>query len=210
VASVVRSRARRAKTAFIAGGTRMLSCVVFSWNNASSSRRLRSVWSSTTSDTPVSRRSKTSCVSAQRVASESVAPFRSFGTARRPGSFFLLKERDQTRAAHRGRQAAHAALAKQERYPFDRSDGTEAVRLFQESRACFIQAGLSEDAGRVAEELQRWTSRIDEEYAALRLQLRVALDQRRHQDALSAVKGLQSLLGERGGAYGGVAFSASP
>src|SRR2546428_4015981 len=79
VASVVRSRASLIRTAFIAGGIRMLSCAVLSCSTASSSMLSRSLWSSTTSAMPASKRSSTSCALAQRATSASLAPRRSLG-----------------------------------------------------------------------------------------------------------------------------------
>jgi hypothetical protein len=86
------------------------------------------------------------------------------------------------------------AHAKQERAPFDRSDGVEALKLLSEAKACFDTAGLTAQATAAEQERAAWQQQMDEEYAALRLRLRVALDQNRVADALTALKGLEALV----------------
>jgi hypothetical protein len=82
---------------------------------------------------------------------------------------------------------------------FARAEGIEALQLLGVAGACYRQAAETRGAARAANELERWTGRLNEEYAALRLRLRVALDHGRHSEALLAVRGLQSLTGARPG-----------
>lgn len=100
-------------------------------------------------------------------------------------------------AAHQAREAEHAALAKQERFPFDARDGVEAASLLGQARACFATAALEPDRARVESELAQWSERLRQDYAALQLKLRVALDNDRREDALDACLGLEALLGSR-------------
>ncbi|HVW25512.1 MAG TPA: hypothetical protein VHC69_09085 [Polyangiaceae bacterium] len=107
------------------------------------------------------------------------------------------RERDPQVAEHRAREAERAAHAKAERFAFAFRDGVEAGRLFQESRACFETVGLESDVARVNDESRGWIGRVNDEYAAARLRLRVALDHRRYAEALEAAKELRALLGDR-------------
>ena len=100
-------------------------------------------------------------------------------------------------AEHHAREAERAALAKKERFPFETRDGVEAASLLGEARACFGTAALEPDRARVDAELKQWSERLGQEYAALQLRLRVALDNDRQQDALGACQGLEALLARR-------------
>ena len=87
-------------------------------------------------------------------------------------------------------RAGHAlaeAHAKQERAPFDRTDGVQALKLLSEAKACFDAAGMAAQATATERERASWQEQMDEEYAALRLRLRVALDQKHPDDALLAL-----------------------
>ncbi len=86
------------------------------------------------------------------------------------------------------------ARAMKQRAPFDRGDGVRALKLLGEAKVCFELAGRVDDAVATEQERARWQDEVDEEYAALRLRLRVALDQKRFGDALSALRGLEGLL----------------
>jgi len=103
-------------------------------------------------------------------------------------------ERESSVAEHRARDHERAALAKQERSAFDATDGVDAVSLFREAQACFQLAGKADDVLRVANKLSQWSGRLNERYATVRLQLKVAVDKQRHADALTAVRELQALL----------------
>jgi len=90
-----------------------------------------------------------------------------------------------------------AAYAKVERSAFVVEDGVVAVRLFQHARACYEVAGKSAELARMVAELQRQTERLNEQYATLRLRLRVALDKDRYSEALGATRDLQGLLSKQ-------------
>lgn len=94
----------------------------------------------------------------------------------------------------RAAKALAEAHAKQKRAPFDRTDGVDALKLLSEAKACFDTAGLTAQATAAEQERAGWQQQMDEEYAALRLRLRVALDQNRVTDALTALKGLEALV----------------
>jgi hypothetical protein len=110
-------------------------------------------------------------------------------------------DRNPATAGHRAHESERIAHAKQQRFPFDRTDGLHAALRLAEARACYRLAGQSEAEQRAATDLKRWQGHMNEEYAALRLQLRLALDQSRTEDALTAVKALQTLLPEEPGEY---------
>ncbi len=97
-------------------------------------------------------------------------------------------------AGSRAAKALVEARAKQARAAFDRTDGVEALKLLSEAKACFETAGMTAQATATAREHAAWQQQLDEEYAALRTRLRVALDQNRAADALQALKGLEALL----------------
>lgn len=97
-------------------------------------------------------------------------------------------------ASSRAVKALAEAHAKQQRAPFDRTDGVEALKLLGEAKACFDTAGMAAQATAAEREHATWQQQMDEEYAALRLRLRVALDQNRAADALTALKGLEALV----------------
>jgi hypothetical protein len=100
-------------------------------------------------------------------------------------------------AEHHAREAERAALAKEERFPFEARDGVDAATLLGEARACFATAAQDADRARVDTELKRWSERLGQEYAALQLRLRVALDHEQQQDALGACHALEALLASR-------------
>lgn len=107
------------------------------------------------------------------------------------------RERDPQVAEHHAREAERAAQAKAERFAFAFRDGVDAGRLFQESGACFEAVGLTTEVARVNDESRGWIGRVNDEYAAARLRLRVALDHRRFAEALDAAKELRALLADR-------------
>lgn len=100
-------------------------------------------------------------------------------------------------AARHAREAEQAALAKEERFPFEARDGVDAARLLGEARACFATAASEPDRTRVDAELKQWSERLNQDYSALQLKLRVGLDNDRQQDALDACAGLEALLAGR-------------
>lgn len=103
-------------------------------------------------------------------------------------------------ARHHAVAAEAAARAKEERQPFSRRDGVEALRLYAEAQGCYAVVGAEEDARRVQAEFERWSAALEEEYASLRLRLRLALDQKRFEEALATARALEILLGPAPGA----------
>lgn len=106
-------------------------------------------------------------------------------------------ESEPARAEHRARVTEQAGRARAQRFPFATRDGVEALDLLVESAACYRAAGRDGDADRLQDAAATWFARLDDEYASARLRLRVALDQERHGDALSAARHLQALLSPR-------------
>ena len=102
-------------------------------------------------------------------------------------------EIDPNRSETLATQAERSALAKEERSAFAIIDGAQALALLSESEACYRAAGKSVDAERLNAELRRWTSHLNEDFAATRLRLRMALEHERWGEALEAVQYLQAL-----------------
>jgi hypothetical protein len=107
------------------------------------------------------------------------------------------REQEPARAAQRARELEHAARAKVQRSAFVAHDGVQALDRFQEAAACYRTAGGEGEADRIQAEHDRWSARLNQDYAAARLKLRVALDRDRPGDALNAVRSLQALLSGR-------------
>jgi len=97
-------------------------------------------------------------------------------------------------ALKRAQRDERAAQAKVERSAFVAQDGISAAALLQRAHACYEVAGDSEGATRMRGELSRQTERLNEQYATLRLRLRVALEGDRYGEALEAVRDLEGLL----------------
>ncbi|HVY28788.1 MAG TPA: hypothetical protein VHB79_19665 [Polyangiaceae bacterium] len=95
-------------------------------------------------------------------------------------------------------QALSRARSKRQRAPFDRAEGVQALELFSQAKACFETAGSPPDAEVAEKEHAELKGQLDEEYAALRLRLRVSLDQKRYADAAAAVQALERLLAPQG------------
>lgn len=106
---------------------------------------------------------------------------------------------DAARAQLRGDETFRAALAKEERYPFDARDGVRAVNLFRRARQCYEVVGDDERARTVAASLARLEKRLEEDYVTYRLRLSRALENRRPEDALVSVRALLSLLEHESG-----------
>jgi hypothetical protein len=110
------------------------------------------------------------------------------------GPAFRCPDTDRLASEHRARQDERTALAKHERAAFFPSDGPDAAALLGQAAACFERANKHDDAERMSKEASQWKQQINERYVSLRLRLRAALDNKRTDDALSAVKELKSLL----------------
>jgi hypothetical protein len=107
------------------------------------------------------------------------------------------REPDPARAGPRAKEAERAAHAKMQRSAFVTREGLEALDLLAESSACFRTAGLEPEAARVEAEHRAWSERLNDDYAAARLRLRLALAEERPEGALGAVRELEALLAAR-------------
>ncbi|HKY34641.1 MAG TPA: hypothetical protein VJN18_01770 [Polyangiaceae bacterium] len=113
----------------------------------------------------------------------------------------ICPDTDPAMALRRGREAERAARVKREQFAFELADGAIAMSLFAEAGACYAAAGLADDRARVEADLDAWSQRVGEHYAAARLRLQLARDQGRAAEALSAVRELQRLLRGSSGPY---------
>jgi len=103
-------------------------------------------------------------------------------------------ETDPALAARRARSDELSARAKQERYPFDASEGLVALQRFEGAAACFDAAGAQVEAARIRGDRDALQVRLNQDFSALRLRLQFALDQERSGDALGATKELEELV----------------
>jgi len=107
------------------------------------------------------------------------------------------RETEPARAHERARETERAGFAKLQRFEFVAHEGVEALDLLNESSACYGVAQHGADRERLQAALTSATARVNADYTAARLKLRLALDQGRSRDALSAVSYLRSLLAGR-------------
>lgn len=79
--------------------------------------------------------------------------------------------------ARRERMVAAEALArsKMARYPFDAREGVGAAALLGEAESCATSASAASDAARLDVARSAWEARLEADYRALELRLRVAL-----------------------------------
>ena len=108
-----------------------------------------------------------------------------------------------TDARARAREAADAAAAKEERYPFSPRDGVAAAELWQLAAACRAAAGQPRDAADAHAAHDRLVARVEDDYRAHRLALERALDRRDDAAALREDRLLADLLHGRDGEYAG-------
>ncbi len=97
-------------------------------------------------------------------------------------------------ARARAHEAEALARAKEERYPFSRTDGVRALHHYREAATCFETAGLSSEKERVEGDLDAWSNRIERDFRDLRLRLDLALRDQDAGRALSAARALESML----------------
>ncbi len=90
--------------------------------------------------------------------------------------------------------ARRAAAARSERYPFDSSDGVKAVFLYREAAACYDTAGLKDAAQASRSESDSLEKQINGDYAALQLDLELALDKADQERGLGAARALMPLV----------------
>jgi hypothetical protein len=114
------------------------------------------------------------------------------------GTSVACREHTPEAALARGDEALATALAKAQRAPFARHDGVEALALLGEAQACFDSTGARDQSAIATAQRERLKAQLDDDYAALRLRLQLALDQNRPAEGLAAVRGLESLLGGLG------------
>jgi len=105
-------------------------------------------------------------------------------------------ESDPSHMASFANQAEQSALAKEERTAFDTRDGAQALTLLRDAAACYQAAAENAESDRANLELTRWLAQMNEDYAATRLRLRLALQHQRWSEALEAVEHIQALLVE--------------
>jgi hypothetical protein len=104
-------------------------------------------------------------------------------------------------AGARAREAAEAAHAKAERYPFSPHDGVAAVTLWAAAAACAAAAGDVDGAAAARAERDRLRARVEDDYRAHRLALERALDHRHYAVALDQARLVADLLRDRDGEY---------
>jgi hypothetical protein len=107
-------------------------------------------------------------------------------------------ETEPALAAQRARGDELAARAKQERYPFDPSEGLAALQRLEAAATCLDAAGTPADAIRIRGARDAFQARLNDDFSALRLRLQLALDQDRPRDALGAVRELEALVAPTG------------
>jgi hypothetical protein len=86
-----------------------------------------------------------------------------------------------------GHQAEVLARVRADRYPYDARDGVRAVQLYQQAEACYRAAGADDGVSRVRPAMALLTARVTTDYAAARLNLENALEQRQWSVALSEI-----------------------
>lgn len=110
------------------------------------------------------------------------------------GPLPACRETEQAAAAARGRELVRAAEAKMQRSVFVSRERVEAIDLLAEAKGCLELAQLDSEAQRAEATLRQWTERLNEDFAAAELRLRLALTEERTDQALSAIRELRALL----------------
>jgi hypothetical protein len=108
---------------------------------------------------------------------------------------------DGPAALRLARESERAARVKREQFAFELADGPRAVGLLGEAKACYEAAGAVDEQARVETDGASFRQQVSERYAALRLRLQVARDQRRTTEALAAARELRRLLQDHPGPY---------
>lgn len=103
-------------------------------------------------------------------------------------------EKDPANAGGRAHEAADAALAKSQRYPFAAQDGVGAVELYALAAACYTVAGRDGDADLVRQAGASLEERIQEDYRTHRLKLERAIQYKRTRQALIETQKLLDLV----------------
>lgn len=103
-------------------------------------------------------------------------------------------EKEPATAGSRAHEAAEAALAKSQRYPFAAQDGVGAVELYALAAACYTVAGSDGDADLVRQAGASLEERIQEDYRTHRLKLERAIQYKRTRQALIETQKLLDLV----------------
>jgi hypothetical protein len=103
-------------------------------------------------------------------------------------------EPEPAAAEARAREAADAAVARSQRYPFAAQDGIGAVELYGLAASCFATAGRDRDAEQMSGQRARLVGRIEEDYRTHRLRLERAIQYRRTRQALIQTRELLDLV----------------
>ncbi|HWM86571.1 MAG TPA: hypothetical protein VNO33_12055 [Kofleriaceae bacterium] len=111
-----------------------------------------------------------------------------------PSAAAACPEAEPAAAGPRAAEAADAARAKSERYPFASQDGIRAAELYALAAACFTAAGKDADAERATRDRAALVARIEEDYRTHRLKLDRAIEYRRTGQALVETRELLSLV----------------
>jgi hypothetical protein len=85
------------------------------------------------------------------------------------------------------RRLEELARVRADRYTYDERDGVRAVEHYQEAEACYRAAGAADGGQRVRRARSVLTARVNTDYAAARLNLANALEQKRWPAALSEI-----------------------
>ncbi len=115
-----------------------------------------------------------------------------------------LPERCRSEGAntrHLAEREAAAALARQQRYPFDASEGVAAVRLFTHAARCFSAAGQATEATANERRAAALRARVEGDYDTARFRLSRALANQDLDLAISESQLLLSLLDGRSDPY---------
>jgi len=86
-----------------------------------------------------------------------------------------------------GRRSEELGRLRADRYAYDPRDGVRAVQRYQEAAACYRVAGARREVSRAQRASATLIARVDTDYAAARLNLANALEQKRWSAALSEV-----------------------
>ena len=104
-------------------------------------------------------------------------------------------------AEKQARDAHEAAVTKAERYPYEASDGIEAVKLFRAAQRCFAESKNEAMARRMEVEFSLLKSKIEEDYLVHRVRQKRALKNRRLSEALVETRALLGIVDTQPGPY---------
>lgn len=90
--------------------------------------------------------------------------------------------------------AEHVAHAKQERYPFDATEGVKALQSYRLAEACFVAAGDTEGAAQARRAQGAFENRVTSDYADLRLRLEIAMTEGQWPDVHGTVGKLKTMV----------------